>query len=66
MDLTIYIILNTLRNVLQNSPYTVSQSKPQQVQENWNYPLQLIRSPWIKAELQQENYQKAFKFMETE
>jgi hypothetical protein len=50
-----------------NLPYTQSQSKTQQLHENWNNPLYLIRPPCIKAGLQQQQKQeKIYMLIETE
>jgi len=44
-----------------------SQNQAQQIQENWNNSLFLIRPPWIKVGLQQQQkHQTAYKLMEIE
>ena len=54
-------------DLLQDWPYSWSQSKPQQIQENLINALHLIRPPWVKAGLQQQQkHQKAYTLMEME
>ena len=60
----IYILLCTSGNFLQNWLWIWTQSKSQQIQENWNSYLHPIRPQWIEAGYQQ--HQKAHKFIETE
>jgi len=44
----------------QHCPYNWSPNRPQQIQEDWNYPMQPVRPPQTTKE------QKAHKHMETE
>ena len=45
-------LLSTSWYLLQNWPYNLSQTRPQQIQKYCHNPMHLIRSPQTKADLQ--------------
>jgi hypothetical protein len=55
---TIYILLSTPWNFLQNWSYLRAQSKPQQIKENRNNPLHFIWSQYNKTRTQQQKQQE--------
>jgi hypothetical protein len=61
-----HLILSTSQNFLHNWPYTWLQSKSQQMQENLNIPLLLLRLPQIKTGIKQQIQPKANKHLRTE
>lgn len=66
MDLTESLSPQQLMELSQNWQYTRTQSKSQQIQENWNTFIP-IWSPRIKVEYQkQQKRQKVHNLMETE